>query len=283
MQIATTAIPDPCFANPARLASSTITQEHSGGGVASDVVDGRTEFGITLLPGERALFVLDRSHSAGVAPESAPAVVAELNLWELEVESWGPGPMELITEDRGMGYVATEARPTTDVTSLAVGLTPLLPWSWRPAVGDSVSGVGEYRAVVNVDAVRAGRYVLDLGSTASGIGAVYVNDGPARGFDTTCPSVDITQDLRGGVNDVRVRVASSLNNVLRAVGYYDDLEDVHSLIVGDKPEPHTTVVSHSGLLCPVRLRHSSALWACRLPAAANHRTHLQVPEGAVTD
>ena len=53
------------------------------------------------------------------------------------------------------------------------------------------------------------------------MGSVRVNDGEAKGFDTSCPVVDVTDDLRPGQNTVTVRVSSSLNNRLLARGYYD--------------------------------------------------------------
>ena len=48
--------------------------------------------------------------------------------------------------------------------------------------------------------------MLDLGSTAGGLGSVRVNDGEAKGFDTSSPVVDVTEDLRAGDNTVTVRV-----------------------------------------------------------------------------
>lgn|GEM_PF-2902181 len=49
-----------------------------------------------------------------------------------------------------------------------------------------------------------------------------VNGARWHGFDTSCPRVDISDEVRSGENDPRVRVASSLNNRLLARGYYDD-------------------------------------------------------------
>ena len=77
------------------------------------------------------------------------------------------------------------------------------------------------RLQLDQDPQEGYRYVLDLGSTAGGLGSLRVNDGEAKGFDTSSPVVDVTEDLRPGDNTVTVRVASSLNNRLLARGYYE--------------------------------------------------------------
>jgi hypothetical protein len=117
-----------------------------------------------------------------------------------------------------------------------------------------VSGIGEYTATFTVDDRTAGdRYLLDLGSTAGGLGSVQVNDGPVRGFDTSRPRVDVTADLRTGRNSVRVRVSSSLNNRLLARGYYDKVVDIVSTFGGGGTRMQQTEVHDHGLLGPVRL------------------------------
>jgi hypothetical protein len=201
------------------------------------------------------LLTLDRS--AEGAAESAPATrtqVAELPEWSIAVESWDAGDLRVITEDRGLGYVTREVRPTTAVTRLDAGTGALLAWKDLPAVGPEVSGVGEYVTSVRLDAAPApgARYLLDLGSTAGGLGSVRINDGVAIGFDTSRPVVDVTGDLREGDNTVRVRVASSLNNRLLARGYYERVPDIVAQLNGTERMQQTEVHSH-GLLGPVRL------------------------------
>ena len=120
-------------------------------------------------------------------------------------------------------------------------------------VGPEVSGVGEYVATLTISDVLAGaRYLLDLGSTAGGLGSVSINDGPLRGFDTSRPTVDVTADLRPGDNTVRVRVSSSLNNRLLARGYYDRIPDIGLQLFGQEGTQQTEPHDH-GLLGPVRL------------------------------
>jgi hypothetical protein len=213
----------------------------------------RTIVELTLAPGEVAVVVLDRA--SDVADSAPPAIteVARAERWRLIVESWDAGEPEVLTEDRGLGYVSREVRPTTSVTRLDAGETELAPWSELPAVGPAVSGVGEYTTTISVPEVEPGaRYVLDLGSTCGGLGSVRVGDGPARGFDTAHPVVDVSSDLRAGDNAVTVRVASSLNNRLRARGYYERVPDIGAQLTGEERTQHA-IVRPYGLVGPVLL------------------------------
>ena len=221
-------------------------------GVRTD--NGRTVLSAILFPGETALFTIDRTASPASFPPAVSEEIQVLTQWTVAVESWDAGEPEILVEDRGLGYTTREVHPTTAINRLVVGSTGLRPWSELAGVGPEVSGVGEYRTSFSLTAAPAGdqRLVLDLGSTGGGLGAVVVNDGPARGFDTSHPVVDITDVVTAGTNEVVVRVASSLNNRLIARGYYDQVPDIARFFSGRR-EPHTTKVRDYGLLGPVRL------------------------------
>jgi hypothetical protein len=178
--------------------------------------------------------------------------VAEISAWDVAVESWDAGELQLITEDRGLGYVTREVRPTTAVTTIQAGAGQLRPWLAHEALGPDVSGVGDYRATARLDDLGSGRLLLDLGSTAGGLGSVSINGAAARGFDTSRPIVDITNDLRAGDNTFHVRVSSSLNNRLLARGYYDRVPDIMLQLTGGEGTQQTEPHPH-GLLGPVRL------------------------------
>ena len=216
----------------------------------------RTVVTVSLAPGETALFTLDRS--AAAAAESAPAtpeVLLELPEWSTAVESWDAGDLELITEDRGLGYVTREVRPSTAISRIDLGTGVLRPWKDIAGVGPEVSGVAEYFATFHLgqEPQEGYRYALDLGSTAGGLGSVRINDGEARGFDTAAPVVDVSEDLRAGDNAVTVRVSSSLNNRLLARGYYEQVRDIATELGGIEPRMQSTEVHDHGLLGPVRL------------------------------
>ncbi|KAF2420476.1 glycosyl hydrolase [Microbacterium sp. B35-30] len=213
----------------------------------------RTVVELTLAPGEVAVVVLDRASDALDSAPPATTEVARAERWRLIVESWDAGEPEVLTEDRGLGYVSREVRPTTAVTRLDPGETELAPWSEIPAVGPDVSGVGEYTTTISVPDVETGvRYVLDLGSTCGGLGSVRVGDGPARGFDTAHPVIDVSGDIRPGENAVTVRVGSSLNNRLRARGYYERVPDIGVQLTGEE-RTQNAVVREYGLVGPVLL------------------------------
>ena len=218
---------------------------------------GSTVVEIALAPGEVALVVLDRAAEPLASPVATEEMVTELTGWRVAVESWDAGEDEVITEDRGLGYVTREVRPTTAVTRLEVSDGEVLgSWTGLSGVGPEVSGVGEYRAVLAVPELEEGaRYVLDLGSTAGGLGSLQIGDAPVRGFDTSRPVVDVTADLAAaGADevDVVVRVSSSLNNRLLARGYYDRVPDVVARSLGVDRMQEAVVREH-GLLGPVRL------------------------------
>ncbi len=221
--------------------------------------DGRTVIRARLSPGEVALWTLDRSAVATDLVERVEQVAA-LDDWSVEVESWDAGDDELIVEDRSLGYETREVRPTTAVTTLTAGRTALRPWRDIPEIGPEVSGVGLYTTTFVLDREPAPgeRIVLDLGSTAGGLGAVRVNGGSPRGFDTSRPRVDITDDIRAGENAVTVLVASSLNNRLIARGYYDGMPDIVDGMLAGRESTQTTTVRDHGLLGPVRVDRIAA-------------------------
>ena len=217
---------------------------------------GRTIVAVTLAPGETVLLTVDRSAPAGAIVTPGPAeTVAHLAEWTISVEGWDGGELRLITEDRGLGYETREVRPLTAVNRIDAGTGPLRPWRKIPEVGPEVSGVGEYNTTFSLEhePPPGHRYVLDLGSTAGGLGSLRINDGLAKGFDTSAPLVDVTEDLRAGSNAVTIRVSSSLNNRLLARGYYDQVPDILMEISGMEPRMQTTEVHDHGLLGPVRL------------------------------
>lgn len=225
---------------------------HPHSGVGYD--DGRTQISLTLAPGETALLTIDRSAPASESAPAEPATIAELTEWSIVVESWDAGEKELIVEDRGLGYETREVLPHTAVTKIAVPDAELGPWTELAGVGADVSGIAEYTTTLTLDVVddAAFRYLLDLGSTNGGLGSVVVGEGIVRGFDTSRPVVDVTDDLVTGENIVRVRVSSSLNNRLIVRGYYDQLPDIALSALGMEGN-HKTRVREHGLVGAVRL------------------------------
>lgn len=226
----------------------------------------RTILRVALAPGETVLLTLDRGDTTApdtTAPDTTDVdvdatsfeTVVEPAEWTIAVESWDAGELKVITEDRGLGYQTREVRPLTAVSRLEAGTGALRPWKDLPEVGPEVSGVGEYTTTLQLDhePLEGRRHLLHLGSTAGALGSVRINDAEAKGFDTSCPVVDVTDDLRAGANTLTVRVSSSLNNRLLARGYYEKVPDIIWQISGGEPQMQTTDVHDHGLLGPVRL------------------------------
>ena len=146
-----------------------------------------------------------------------------LPVWNLTVEDWNEGEKKVIVEDRGLGIVTNEVYYETKKTPLAAGETKLIPWKDIAAVGPEVSGVGYYTTTVNLpEGPTAGEGILlSIGSTNTQTCAVYVNGTKAENMDMNALTVDLTELLKPGDNEIRVEVSSSLNNRLLARGYYD--------------------------------------------------------------
>ncbi|MGW4488523.1 glycosyl hydrolase [Amycolatopsis sp. NPDC004368] len=157
---------------------------------------------------------------------SVPADVDLTNApWNLVLTSWTPGEKKTLTEAR-QGYTTKEVYYTTNKTDIAVGTTRLIPWkdmaftAQQPA---TVSGVGTYTTTFRLPAswnASNGAY-LTIGSTGGALAQVWVNDHKITGYDFVAGRVDVSAALKPGTNTVRIEVASSLRNQMRALGYPD--------------------------------------------------------------
>lgn len=147
----------------------------------------------------------------------------ELPVWNLEVEDWNEGEKREIIEDRGLGIITKEVYYETKKDVISVGETKLKPWKDIEAVGENVSGVGYYttKVVLPDNWSEKNGAILKIGSTNKHTAAVYVNGQKAKAVDFDALEVDITELLKAGENELRIEVASSLNNRLMARGYYE--------------------------------------------------------------
>ncbi|MDR0761255.1 MAG: hypothetical protein LBF74_14285 [Treponema sp.] len=240
------------------------------------VEEGRTTVGLSLMPGEAAMIVLDCSgkgafhavdaegcevlildgkpvlktqksggytikfsdgREAG-AEVTVPAPV-EIRHWDLEVEDWNEGDQKEIIEDRGLGLVTREVYFETKKTLIPVGKTELKPWKDIPGLGPEVSGVGYYRAAFTLPAdwgTDKGA-LLHIGSTNGNSAAVYVNGAKAPAYDFNRKAVDITALVQPGENTLTVEVSSTLNNRLLARGYHTIIRKVLQARVDNFPKP----------------------------------------------
>lgn len=222
--------------------------------------NGCTTIRLALAPGEACLYVIDRNKKAGLhvtstnadrivkKDEGFEAVITEsgeyeaafsdgskknfsvavpedipLTLWTLEIESWDEGDKKEIVEDRGLGIVTTEVYYETKKEIISVGETELKPWKDMEKAGSEVSGLGFYttKAVLPDDWTEENGAILKMEDINRHTAAVYVNGQKAKAVDFDALTVDISNLLKAGENEIKVEISSSLNNRLLSRGYYE--------------------------------------------------------------
>jgi hypothetical protein len=210
---------------------------------------------VNLRPGEDVIIVLNCAERP-IVIEKVSALETSVENWSLKVESWDKGQVEQIKEDRGLGYETVEYLPHPSVETIVVGPTPLSPWKDIPQVGGAVSGVGEYKAsFVWSTAISLDKYILDLGDVSGGLGHITINGSSPIDFDTLAPQVNITKQIKEGVNHLTVRISSSLNNRLIANEYYGSEPEWLAEMLGKWPDGENgLVIRKYGLLGPVKVK-----------------------------
>jgi alpha-L-rhamnosidase/TAT (twin-arginine translocation) pathway signal sequence len=187
--------------------------------------------GVVTADGVAILATDSGSYTATLADGSTVtkqiSVPADVNLtdsqWKLVLNSWTPGDKVTLTEAR-QGYTTKEVYYTTKKSDINVGTTPLVPWKdMRFAAQDpaSVSGVGTYSTTFSLPSTwnaSNGAY-LNIGSTGGALAQVWVNGRRIPGYDFIAGRVDVSSALQAGTNTVRIEVASTLRNQMRALGY----------------------------------------------------------------
>ncbi|MCM8710704.1 hypothetical protein M2651_06640 [Clostridium sp. SYSU_GA19001] len=189
---------------------------------------------IFVLACESGTYRTELSDGSVVVKEIEVPDNIDLKEWYLEVEDWNEGEKVTIQEDRGLGYVTKEVYYETKKTKIQVGKTELKPWKDISAVGEEVSGVGYYTTTFKLPETWSennGAY-LKIGSTNGNSAAVYVNGKKAPAVDFNSLKVDISELLVLGENIIKVEVSSTLNNRLKARGYYDKILNFESMMSG---------------------------------------------------
>lgn len=198
---------------------------------------------ISVVACESGTYSTELSDGSVVTKEIETPENIDLDQWDLEVEDWNEGEKIIINEDRGLGYVTNEVYYETKKTKIQVGKTELKPWKDIPAVGKDVSGVGYYTTTFQLPenfAENNGAY-LNIGSTNGNSAAVYVNGRKVSGVDFDKLKVDISDTLVKGENTIKVEVSSTLNNRLKARGYYNNIKDISSMMSGGNESIKTNV------------------------------------------
>ncbi|SCO30892.1 uncharacterized protein FFMR_02093 [Fusarium fujikuroi] len=135
--------------------------------------------------------------------EKKNALNTDIGNWNLTLESWVPGP--------------DEAKSASVKNVMKLGTqTTLKPWS-EISGAQNVSGVGTYTATFNVTRVPSKDSVtaLQFGPVLNTIRA-WVNDKQLPAIDIYDAQVDVSDYLVKGTNKIRVQVASTLFNAVKA-------------------------------------------------------------------
>lgn len=134
--------------------------------------------------------------------------VSRLNAWQLDVESWGPGPNDWTD--------AKTQLPRRDVTAGPDGRLP--SWTDIPGLAD-VSGIGRYRSTLMLGKRWQGGHgaYLDLGAVFNTF-AVTVNGQRLDPVDQLNPRrIDLGGFLKKGTNVIEVEVSTTLRNKVLTV------------------------------------------------------------------
>ncbi|KAG5762945.1 hypothetical protein H9Q72_008957 [Fusarium xylarioides] len=169
--------------------------------------DGKEGISVILGDAKEASLILSNGQTKKIPAASNSDKKNTLDIdignWDLTLESWVPGP--------------DEAKSASVKKVMKLGTQTILkPWS-EISGAKNTSGVGTYTATFQVPRVlsRDSIAVLQLGPVLNTIRA-WVNDKQLPAIDIYDAQVDISDYLVKGSNKIRVEVASTLFNAVKA-------------------------------------------------------------------
>ncbi|SCO78667.1 uncharacterized protein FRV6_02880 [Fusarium oxysporum] len=174
---------------------------------ASYSSDGKDGISVLLGDTQAASLTLSNGQTKQIPASSNSDKKNALNIdignWNLTLESWVPGPDE------------TKSASVKKVMKLGTQKA-LQPWS-EISGAQNVSGVGTYTATFQVPRVTSkdSIAVLQLGPVLNTIRA-WVNDKQLPAIDIYDAQIDVSNYLVAGTNTIRVEVASTLFNAVKA-------------------------------------------------------------------
>jgi hypothetical protein len=172
--------------------------------------DGKDGISVVLGDTQAASLTLSNGQKKQIPAASGNDKKKSLNIdigkWNLTLESWVPGPDE------------TKSASVKKVIKLGTQKT-LKPWSEIPGA-QNVSGVGIYTATFQVPTSyrvpsKDSIAVLQFGPVLNTIRA-WVNDKQLPAIDIFDAQVDVSDYLVSGPNTIKVEVASTLFNAVKA-------------------------------------------------------------------
>lgn len=194
-------------------------------GVVENVLDHewtghRTLINISLQAGEAKILLLKkeanktdmiRQYTERILPEIKPAN------WKLTVERWTPGEKVARLDER-CGEKLHEVCVSTQKSTITVMLDQLCSWKDIPEIGPGVSGIGVYQTTFVVDGLEDGYGAYLNLFELNGPVEIELNGKKLPQCDLVVPKIDIGGYIRGGINELQIRTASTLCNQLIAQG-----------------------------------------------------------------
>ncbi|RKL07377.1 hypothetical protein BFJ68_g9880 [Fusarium oxysporum] len=183
--------------------TSIVTQSEN----VIDSSDGKDGIFVLLGDTQAASLTLSNGKTKQIPVASSTDKKNALNIdignWNLTLESWVPGPDE------------TKSASVKKVMKLGTQKA-LQPWS-EISGAQNVSGVGTYTATFQVPRVTSKDSIaeLQLGPVLNTIRA-WVNDKQLPAIDIYDAQIDVSDYLVAGTNTIRVEVASTLFNAVKA-------------------------------------------------------------------
>lgn len=187
--------------------------------------DDNTVLDVDIAPGETMVFVLQKGETDNLKETDADeeTELMELDGWSLVVDSYEPGEKISRTEENPeTGITTTEVAYTTSHVEMDAGiLEQLIPWKDLKSIGEEVSGVGTYTLAFELPVEwvsNSSRIEFRAESFEGGTASVWVNGEKVPVNMDRC-TADVTDFVKEGENTIKIRVTSSLRNVMIRQGY----------------------------------------------------------------
>lgn len=204
-----------------------------------EIQDGHTSLELSLEPGEAKIIALDLSNSEqGSFVENETRTegdVIALTKWDITVEDWNEGDKVVNTEEK-FGHTTTEVYYETRKTSLEFKDSELMAWKDLPATEEQleslgyegasmehVSGIGTYETTFTLpdDWSEGDGAYLKMESAGGGTVAVWVNGEKSKAVNTRTLTVDISELVKSGENEIKIEVTSTLTNRMNQRNYVE--------------------------------------------------------------
>ncbi|WP_211220916.1 glycosyl hydrolase [Nocardioides insulae] len=177
----------------------------------------------------------------------------DITAWDLTVDSWRPNTEagDLVRSETIDGVTTENRKTSTEITPIDVHLDELKPWDEIPEVGRAVSGTGHYEATFDWDSESASGAYLDFGKDLESTMEVRINGRKVGGEVSTNPT-KVRRDVGGTVDDGTGKQVPLVGDDLYTGGvdWTDPTVDVSDYLVEGENE---ITIDYSSVLANVQL------------------------------